>query len=93
MGTCKVIHEYNYLYCSVVVRIMYSTCMYFCFCVSTAELGNLVLHSPGDAWQTFHSVVFKIIQEMRWLPSADVVMTSSQLLLVLRLTTIPDLPG
>ncbi len=86
MGTCKLINTHMQL---SVLLILY---MYVFSPLLTAELGNLVLHSPGDAWQTFHSVVFKIIQEMRWLPSATAV-TSSQLLLVLRLTTIPDLPG
>lgn len=57
----------------------------------SVELGDLILHRPSNGWQIFHRVVYKIIQEMQWLPQH--VISSTQLLLVLRLETIPDQPG
>eukprot|EP00731_Ephydatia_muelleri_P031913 Em0023g420a len=55
-----------------------------------ATLGHLVLHKPKLAWRLIQQVCFTAITTMSWLPALAV---SDQLLLVLRLSTLPELPG
>ena len=54
------------------------------------ELGDAVLHHPREAWGLFQEVVYTVLTVLQWLPGLS---GSSQLLLVLRLSHLPQLPG
>lgn len=56
----------------------------------SAELGDILLHTPQRAWRILQKVCFATITTLEWLPS---LRSPSQLLLVLRLASLPDLPG
>jgi len=59
-------------------------------CPTTVELGDAILHYPSKAWSLFQEVVFTIVVVLQWLPG---LCAPSQLLLVLRLSQFPQLPG
>ncbi|XP_065894545.1 minichromosome maintenance domain-containing protein 2-like isoform X2 [Dysidea avara] len=56
----------------------------------SVELGDAILHHPSKAWSLFQEVVYTSVVVLQWLPSLS---APSQLLLVLRLSQFPQLPG
>ena len=58
--------------------------------VIIVRLGDDLLHHPSKAWLLFQEVIFTIIKEMKWLPHLN---STTQLLLLLRLKTLPELSG
>ena len=56
----------------------------------SAELGNMLLHCPRQFWSLLQQLCHTAVTALGWLPS---VSSPSQLLLILRLSSLPSLPG
>ncbi|CAI8045325.1 Minichromosome maintenance domain-containing protein 2, partial [Geodia barretti] len=55
-----------------------------------AELGDLLLHSPRQFWQLAQNICFTAATTLDWIPGLS---SPSQLLLELRLSSLPTSPG
>ena len=66
-------------------------CRWWLRCVcSTAELGDSLLHFPRRFWHRVQSLCYQVTRRLHWLPALS---SPSQLLLELRLSSLPSLPG